>query len=306
MAEPRELGQLQNWLQAVITHPGAAAEGVQSSSAQEILPLPAGDVAAVIPPSSTMSGLERLDIYATAYWARLLECLRAEYPRFARAVGDELFDSFALEYLRQYPSRSYTLGKLGAHFAQFLADTAPEDGAPDETGSEEIDLRFLIDLARLEWAFGEVFDGPGVERVAPLSTAEIEGIAPDAWPGAKLACAPCLRLMRLDYPVQEYYRTLRTDAGADDSEPAPTPPEPGDTWLAITRRDYVVRHLVLDRVEHALLAAILRGETIGTAIAEAAELVLESDSPRFAAQLGAWFERWTTEQFFTGIALGGD
>jgi hypothetical protein len=59
--------------------------------------------------------MDRLAIYGTAYYARLLECLLEEFPVLVHALGEELFDAFAVGYLQKYPSRSYTLNDLATN-----------------------------------------------------------------------------------------------------------------------------------------------------------------------------------------------
>ena len=73
--------------------------------------------------------------------------------------------------------------------------------------------------------------------------------------------------------------------------------------MAITRRDYVVRRHVLTRPEFVLLSALLRGETVGDAIAAAAETVTDLDA--FAAQLREWFHTWSRAGFFVGVQTRG-
>ena len=63
------------------------------------------------------SSVDRLAIYRGPITPRLLECLQAEFPVLATALGEELFNEFAFAYLQAYPSRSYTLDHLGRDFA---------------------------------------------------------------------------------------------------------------------------------------------------------------------------------------------
>lgn len=93
------------------------------------------DVEGVLARSNVLGPLDRLAVYGHAYFARLLDCLREEYPVLKHALGDEAFDAFATGYLQEHPSRSYTLFELGAKFPDFLRDTRPAaetaDGHPD-------------------------------------------------------------------------------------------------------------------------------------------------------------------------------
>ena len=75
--------------------------------------------------SKRRTSVERLEVYANAYYARLLECLRDEFPALLHAVGEEVFDGLAFGYLQAYPSTSYTLSNLSRNFARFLEETRP-------------------------------------------------------------------------------------------------------------------------------------------------------------------------------------
>jgi len=86
---------------------------------------------------------ERLAIYWRAYRIRLVETLRAIFPRLRRALGEPLFDDFALEFILSEPPRGWTLERLADTFPQWLAETAPT-----EEWAERI-----VDLARREGAF---------------------------------------------------------------------------------------------------------------------------------------------------------
>ena len=269
MAENSDLETIQCWMQSVIVHPDG----------------PASDEAAVerlLTPSLQLTAAERLSIYHNAYHVRLLECLREEFPVLRQALGEETFDTFAYGYLQTYPSRSYTLTQLGTRFATFLAETCPEDVPPEWA-------TFIIDLAILEWTFSEVFDGPGVEGEPLFDAGALAALSADEWLQTRLTPVPCLRLLRLRSPVQEYYSAVRNNED-------PAPPAPGDLFLAVTRREYVVRHYPLHPAEFALLHALMAGRNVGEAIEETAALFL--NEPDAAALLRGWFQHWTANGFF--------
>ena len=125
---------------------------------------------------------------ATRIFARLLECLREEFPVLKHALTEEVFDTFAVGYLQHYPSRSYTLFDLGKNFPQYLADTSPSDDMEDGPLASWPD--FLIDLATLEWTFNEVFDGPGAEGAPLLDGEALRGMSVDQMLDARFQCAP--------------------------------------------------------------------------------------------------------------------
>jgi hypothetical protein len=280
-------------MQTVITHPDGVAAGVAAPTAREQISVGVAEVEAVVTRSRSLSGLERLAIYGGAYYARLLDCLREEFPVLIHAVGEDVFDAFAFGYLQNYPSRSYTLNCLAADFARYLAETRPGDGEHDAAFAGWLD--FLIELATLEWTIGEVFDGPGEEGEPPLAVARLRAIPAARWPAARLVPARSLRLLRLHYPAHQYYAAVRRGDEA-------TPPAPAETYLAVSRRQYVVRHRPLEGPEYEVLRAVTSGQTIEDALRVAADAEGAS-SDELAAALVEWFRVWAAEGFFRDVQL---
>jgi hypothetical protein len=282
---PLSLDAFQRWMQKVIMHPGgvvAGAETVEAGLAIE----------SVVTRSRALSSFERLDIYNRSYFARLLECMQAEYSVLATAIGEELFDSFALGYLQQHPSQSYTLAELGERFPDYLAATRPVDGGVGDEGDWP---EFLIDLARLERTINVVFDGPGTEGESLLDRERLMAIQPDHWAESRLECVPCLKLLPLSYPINDYFTAVRR--GDQPDLPARAP-----AWLAITRRDFRVYRYPLVATQFHLLHALLNGETVGSAIEQAAATSPVPED-QFAADLRDWFFQWTTAGFFRDVRL---
>ena len=284
----RPLSVVQRWFQAVVTHPEGVEGGADSAEAQRLIHLKRGELEAVIRRSKSLTAAERLAIYANAYYARLLECLAAYYPVLQGALGEEVFESFAFEYLQRHPSKSYTLDRLGENFSRFLDETRPD---PEEGGWPD----FLIDLATLEWNIHQVFDGPGVE-FQPLLTAEtLRSFPAERFAEARLVPVPCLRLLAFRYPVNAYY----TAARADEEVPMP---DPAPELVALSRREFVVRRYPLNPPQYALLEKILAGATVGEAITAAVEVADGLDDDALAAGLQSWFRLWVAEGFFQAIS----
>lgn len=289
MSKPgHTLDELQRWMQAVITHPAGVEVGIESFAAQQQIGVVPEQAERVIARSQAQSALERLEIYNRAYFGRLLECLREEYSVLAAALGTEIFDSFAMGYLHAHPSRSYTLNDLGAHFPEFLAETRPPRGEEERAGRDWPE--FMIDLARVERAVNEVFDGPGIEGERLLDAAALQTIAAERWPGARLLCVPCLKLLQLNYPVNDYFAAIRRGD-------TPAIPEPGISYLVVTRRDYRVRRFPLELPAYELLSSLARGLTIGEAVRRAADVSELADEP-LARRIGEWFRFWAAEGLF--------
>ena len=291
------LASIQRWMQAVITHPAGVAAGADSPAARSEIDIGSEQIETIIPPSRQLTSEERLAIYGNAYFARLLECLRTIFPLVARTVGDEAFDDLAMDYLRRYPSRSYTLDRLGDRFMDYLSESRPD--LDDQGRSTEDWPDFVIDLARLEWEIDDVFDGPGVEGRELLSAGQLQAIEPARWPEARLVPVPCLRILAFRFPVNDYYTALRQ---LRQNESPPEMPEPAATFLALTRRNFIVRRHPLSEAQYGLLGRLAAGERLGAAI-EWLVSAADSKLDMLAGDLQAWFRVWTEAGFFLGVEI---
>lgn len=290
--DSRNLSQIQRWMQSVIMHPNGVVAGIESETARGQINVKPEAIEEVITRSKALTSVERLKIYANAYYARLLGCLTEEFPALVHAVGEETFSGFAFGYLQNYPSQSYTLADLSRDFPQYLRETRPQK----ETDSSQPDWAdFLIDLATLERIYSDVFDGPGVEGEELLQTDDLLAIPPDRQQEAKLIPVECLRLVSFRYPVHVYSSAVRREEG-------PKFPEPQPTYLAITRIDYVVRRWSLSHLQYELLAALVDGLPLGEAIARAVAAA-NADVEPLATQLKEWFQEWASAGFFRSVEL---
>lgn len=278
-----KLRSLQQWAQAVITHPGGVEAGIQSTPARAAIHVSVENLESVITRSNALTAQERLAIYGDAYFGRLLECMQALFPVMCELLGEDVFNQFALEYLCKFPPQSYTLNDLADRFVHYLQTTRPAEEA------DALWADFLIDLATLEWKIDQVFDGPGSENIEPLSSDELAAINADHWPNCRLETTPCLHLFSAKFPINDFFTEIRKN-------PASAPPLPQESYTALCRRDFVVRRYTLSQPQFELLQALQNRETVGEAIAAAAEFATDFDA--LAADLRQWFSYWATERFF--------
>ncbi|HEY2415056.1 MAG TPA: DNA-binding domain-containing protein [Pirellulaceae bacterium] len=230
-------------------------------------------------PSSQQSASERLDIYRTAYTARLLEVLLNLFPCTRFAIGDELFAQFAAGYLQAHPPNSYTLARLADHFADYLEATRPVDWGA-----------FVVELVLLEEGIDRVFDAPGPERLPVFS------LAAAADDSLCLKLAPGLELHRFDFPVSDYYTAWK-------QQREPSWPNAGEQFIALLRRDYIVRRYDLSEGQHALLLRLQAGDSLGSAVSAAATQAT-GDLVSLAVQYQTWFQFWAREGFFVDLEFG--
>jgi len=287
---PAGLDRVQRWMQAVITHPDGVLTGADEKAARELIDAGQGNLESVVTRSRSLSAADRLAIYANAYYARLLECMANIFPVLRRTLGEDIFNGFAFEYLQSFPSRSYTLNHLGQHFVQYLRETRPGSEKEDDAGWVD----FLISLSTLEWTIYGVFDGPGTETESMLEASDVESIDPDAWLDIRLETPPCLALLALDYPVNEFYTAVR----ASEEELELPFVEPAVSYVAISRRDYIVRRYELSHPQYRLLKSLHEGETVGKALEACAGVVPDDELDQLIIDVKLWFRNWTMERCF--------
>jgi hypothetical protein len=129
-----------------------------------------------------MSALERLELYRRSYHARLIDCLRDDYPAVEHALGEEVFEEVCRRYIAAFPSTGPNLNHFGRRMSEFLrtAESAP---LPSRA--------FAADLASLEWAMVEVIHAPA-ER--SLTSDDLRDVPPGAWGDLRLRATPAFRL----------------------------------------------------------------------------------------------------------------
>jgi hypothetical protein len=266
---------MQRWMQEVVVHPGTVDEAIASARRD----LPPERLADVVLASRTLTPAERVEIYQRMYLLRMEEALGIDYPGLQRFLGPARFRRLVRDYVASFPSRSYTLNRLGDHLAEFIL-TAPG-------------LRhrgFGHDLARLELAMTEVFD----EAETPAVSAEaVAAVPPEKWPEVRLRPIAAFRLLAVRYPVNAYVESM------DRKTHRHPRTRRKDAWLAVFRRDYGVHRLELTRPAYDLLSELAAGRALGDAVTTAARR--RGAAAARETQLYRWFRQWMASGLFAGI-----
>ena len=135
----------------------------------------------------------RLDVYRSAYFTRLEEALAHDFPATCTAMGKKAFARVAGDYVLNHPSTSPTLRDLGRHYPRWLREhCGPEPG----------------DLAEIEWALLEAFDGPDAN---PVGAEVMVGFDANDWPHLAISCLPTLTLLRLESNAYQFWLPAKRD-----------------------------------------------------------------------------------------------
>jgi hypothetical protein len=271
------LSRVQRWMQEVVVHPGSIDEALASRAARaQVPPDRLGDV---VLPSRSLAPAQRVEIYQRMYLLRMEEALAIDYPALLHFLGPRRFRDLVRDYVASFPSRSYTLNRLGDHLPAFILTASGLRHRP-----------FCHDLARVELAMTEVFD----EAETPALSAEAVAAVPaEAWAAARLRPIAAFRLLALRYPANAYVQSLRRKG---HRHPGPLRK---DVWLAVYRRNYGVRRLELSRPAYRLLLELTAGASLGQAVAAAA--LRRGRSAAGPTQLYRWFRAWMAKGLFQRI-----
>ncbi len=288
-----KLMALQRKMAAAVMTPLTPSERMRSKSAKGRSMRK--EAAKFIKPNDRLTSFERLEIYNRQYWFRILSGFAEDFPGLRSVVGEKRFDEIAKAYLTECPSESFTLRNLGSRLEAWLREH-PATAGPRK------DL--AIDMARLEWADIDAFDGLAEEK---LRNEDLAAADPAT---LRLKLQPYVHLLDVRYPVDDLLLEARRHAEVFDvasnafsekqkrkrgKQAAEVKPQ--EIFIAVHRQDEEVYFRRLDREEFAILKAIRAGKPLQKAIDAAWK---ESAIPREEreSQVQQWFQTWSSLGWF--------
>ena len=187
-----ELSSLQKLLYRFIAEPESIASRLSGASAVEFL-----GIEAIICGDQRLGSGERLGIYATAYFYRLLDCLREDYPATRAVLGEDAFQRLIADYLGEFPPTEPSISHAGQHLADFIASHRIRKVCS-----------FAEDLARLERTTIEVFHG---RDAVPLDAETMQSVPPQQWPMFELRLHPAVKFLDADWRVSDVLSAINEE-----------------------------------------------------------------------------------------------
>ena len=207
-------------------------------------------------PGENLSSEERLELYHRQYWFRVLDSVAEDFPILRKMAGETPFWNLMEAYLLACPSGSFTLRHLGSRMAEFISGW---------DGLDEVARRWFSAIARMEYAYMEIFEAADWEPVAPEKLAtDMLGLQP--------------HVVLLDLPVPADLCEDWESFGPVDEIPV---------WLAVWRGENRGRlQCRLDDVEFELLKRLQKGGTLADLFAKPAS---REPAPE---EISRWFANW--------------
>jgi hypothetical protein len=254
---------------------GAALEELGADEARNLLECVRGD--------STLSAVERLDVYANAYFYRIRDCLIEDFAALHHALGEGLFHDLVTAYLIAHPPRHPSLRFAGDRLSTFLLESPA--AAPFRR-----ELPWSGDLARFEWALLTAFDSADSEVV---SQKQLAAVPPERWAELRFGFQPAFQLLTLAWPVHRYRRDWEQD-GTRASRSL----EPIETRVCCWRKRERAHYRSVDSLEAGALTLAASGVCFGAICEQLAAEVGDGEAPARAAALLA---RWQADELIAEL-----
>jgi hypothetical protein len=232
----------------------------------------------IIRSDQRLAGIERINIYVNAYFYRLLECLKEEFPATLAVTGPNDFAELVHDYLGWRPPTEPSIFYAGRYLAEFLRNHVLARCRP-----------FIAELARLERTTLEIFHGP---EAPTLTDEEMSAIPAQQWPTIELRLHPGVEILRGEWRVSDVLSAV--ERGNAWAEPAQQ-----TNAVIVWRRGTDVHYRMLEDAETDALDLLQKGASFA-AICEA--MTMANSSSDQVVLIGQLLARWLAD----GIIMRAD
>ncbi|WP_196889939.1 DNA-binding domain-containing protein [Aureivirga sp. CE67] len=245
--EVLKLEIIQEWMQTVLISRGDLIEKIET--ANEKLDIPLNEL---IKETEKFPSLKRLNVYATGYVLRLVECLKSQFPMLLSFLGESMFEMFAKAYIVTLPSTSWSLTELGASFSIFFDKTKPKNldrklnqtliDLPIEiTKYEETKLKVIYSKGNegeksdihFQYLFNLISENNFIERIRNIE------------------------LLEFEYPIHKINKNVRMNVSN-------SLPNKQKTYLVISRKNYQEKITEIKDWQYYILSNLKVEKTINT------------------------------------------
>ena len=199
--------------------------------------------------SGSLSAPERLNIYRNTHIGSLIAALKLMFPAVCKIVGESFFEAAADIFVREHPPTSAYLHDYGDEFPQFLEEFGPA-----------AELKYLRDVADLDWATNRAIHAPDIE---PIDRARIVDVPPIDQGRISFVPHPSITLLHVTFSADEIWRAVLE---ADDQAMADVDLRESPVWLLVERYEGEVRIVRLSDTAAWFAAHVFSGKSLQMAL----------------------------------------
>ncbi len=281
---PPALKRVQEWFGSIIAQPIDSNNKIsqrtpRGGSIQE-------EAENYIRPSPTLLPWERMQIYNQQYWWRLLNIMQDTYPLVTRLFGYTDFNySVAIPYLHSYPPRHWSINLTGDRFNRWLQEAYHQQ-----------DRQFVIDSAKLDWAFYSSFFAPhhlsiGTDSTQPESLESLLDVT--------LYLQPHTHPFAWNYNLMQFrHEMLKQDADYWVEQDFPELKSEKTALVLFRNRETVLVFEPIAEAEYLTLKRMKQGATFNQ-LCEWIERQPEMIRSAAEGSLSEWIQHWIVQGWLT-------
>ena len=278
--QPSSLSELQHW---VVRH----LQQLRSLPRDPVVSLEAADR---LTGNERVEPVEQIEIYREQFWLRHTSSLVEDFPGVGGILGQQDWERLVESYLQAFAPSSWTLRELGRRFPDHVARY------PDLPHRQ-----LCCDMARLEWAFIELFDAADCP---PLDLNQLATLPPDVLETGQIVLNPALRLLEVSYPVADLRMQLLESRRNGHEDPGVQIPDPLAQQLVLYRgSDRRLYHRPMSPEAFSLLSALDRRLSLVAACEHALQAWPEH-AERLQQNVAGWFQAWARRGWIVDVVPG--
>lgn len=237
---PPTLHQLQQqFSKAMLTTPDDAQQAIDA-------------LAPWLDTSHGLSATTHLGIYRNSIHGQFTAALGDLFPVCQRLVGERLFAALCQPYIRQHRSACADVGAYGSGFAEHIAaEVASHDSLAQ--------LPYLADVARLEWAWHQVFHGADEP---PFDHPALAAVPADEQGALCFHPPAASHLLSSPYPIHTIWQHNQPDWQPEPGQDEHIDLDAGGVHLLVWRSGAAMRIDPLNTAQHQLLTLLQRGMSL--------------------------------------------
>jgi hypothetical protein len=232
--------------------------------------------------SESLGAIERLDVYAEAYFARILESLQVDFALTFYLIGEAPFQKLIADYLKNFPSRTQNIGEVGKHLPHFIR-------------KNEIirDFPYLADAAALEWLAIESFY---TSPLGGFTTETLACLSEEDWSRVAFKLNDSLRLTSSIWPLHKLWLLRDTKNPAAMTFTISESP----TGYVLYQLNGTTHVHPVSGIEYDALELLNQGNPLSSVMDR---LSLRYPTNDLSAEIGPLFGKWIAQNFIQEILL---